>query len=135
MPQNATHPIGSFPDCDDGPTKSLILEHRDDPEYRRFYELCFAKRPAEELYDVRADPDQVNNLAADPAHAETLRPLREQLATYLRDTGDPRFTGGPVRFDHHPYRDQRIHTRIREWRARQHESPATPRPASPRSER
>jgi arylsulfatase A-like enzyme len=119
VPENATHPIGRHPDCDDGPTKALILERRGDPEYRRFYELCFARRPAAELYDVNADPHQVRNLAADPAHAGTVRRLHEQLTGYLRETGDPRFTGGPVKFDEYPYRDERIHRRIRDWQAKQ----------------
>lgn len=114
-PENATHPIGRFPDCDNGPTKSLIIDHPDDPALRRYYELCFAKRPAEELYDVQADPDQVRNLADDPAHRETIDRLRAQLTGYLRDTGDPRFTGQPVLFDEYPYRDDRIHRRIRAW--------------------
>ena len=33
------------------------------------YDLCFAKRPAEELYDLSKDPEQLNNLASDPAYA------------------------------------------------------------------
>ncbi|HEX7010551.1 MAG TPA: sulfatase [Phycisphaeraceae bacterium] len=119
VPENATHPIGRHPDTDDGPTKSFIIEHRDDPQYRRFYELCFAKRPAQELYDVQADPDQIHNLADDPAYRETAQQLREQLIGYLRQTGDPRFTGGPVMFDEYPYRDERIHRRIRAWQEQQ----------------
>ena len=118
VPENATHPIGRHADCDDGPTKALILERRDDPQYRRFYDLCFAPRPAAELYDVAADPHQVRNLAADPAHADAVRQLHEQLTAYLRETGDPRFTDQPVRFDEYPYRDERIHRRIREWQAK-----------------
>lgn len=129
-PQGATHPIDSFPDCDNGPTKSLILERRDDPQFRRFFELCFAKRPAEELYDVKADPEQINNLADDPAHAEARQRLREQLTTYLRETADPRFTDEPVKFDEYPYRDQRIHRRIREWRAKQEAPAAAEEPAA-----
>ena len=44
---------------------------------------CFAKRPEFELYDLRTDPMQVNNLADDPAYGETLRgppeaPARER---------------------------------------------------------
>jgi arylsulfatase A-like enzyme len=119
VPENATHPIGSFPDCDDGPTKRFILDHHDDPQFQRFYELCFARRPAEELYDVHADPAQLHNLAADPQHREARLRLREQLSGYLRDTGDPRFTDAPVLFDEYPYRDDRIHRRIRQWREEQ----------------
>lgn len=129
VPENATHPIGQHPDTDNGPTKSFILDHRDDPEYRRFYDLCFAKRPAEELYDVEADPDQVNNLADAPEHGETKQRLREQLTRYLRETGDPRFTDAPVLFDQYPYRDDRIHRRIREWREQQQNSDVPARPS------
>lgn len=104
VPKGATHPLDSYTDCDGGPTKDLIAAHRGDPKLERFHELCFAPRPAEELYDVQADPHQTNNLAADPAHQETAKRLRDQLTIYLRETNDPRFTGGPVKFDDYPYR-------------------------------
>ena len=45
-------------------------------------------RPPEELYDTDADPHQLNNLADDPAHAETLQNLRKVLAEWKRSTGD-----------------------------------------------
>lgn len=104
VPENATFAMGSFTDCDRGPTKRFITEHRDDPEYRSFYELCFAKRPAEELYDVENDPDQVNNLAAHVEYAETLSRLRQRLIAYLEETEDPRFTDSPVKFSEYPFR-------------------------------
>ena len=46
-------------------------------------------RPAEELYDVRKDPAEVNNLAADPAHREVLERLRAQMKQFRADTHDP----------------------------------------------
>ncbi|WP_263168109.1 sulfatase [Streptomyces sp. SCSIO ZS0520] len=50
-------------------------------------------RPAEELYDLRADPWERTDLAADPAHGA----LREELAAELRDwqqaSGDPLLAG------------------------------------------
>lgn len=36
-------------------------------------------RPAEELYDVQADPFELKNLAGNPAHSEALAKLREKL--------------------------------------------------------
>ena len=60
---------------------------------RRIIALNYAKRPLEELYDVRADPDQVNNLAANPAVAATKEKLWLRLRSYLQQTGDPRISG------------------------------------------
>lgn len=53
----------------------------------------FLHRPAEELYDLAADPDEVVNLAADPAHARTLDELRAQLAAWRTATHDPWMAG------------------------------------------
>ena len=39
----------------------------------------WGEKPSEELYDTRADPDNVQNLAADPAHRATLERLRAAL--------------------------------------------------------
>ena len=47
-----------------------------------------AEKPAEELYDLIADPDEVNNLAADPAHAEVLASMRARLDQWIADTDD-----------------------------------------------
>jgi N-sulfoglucosamine sulfohydrolase len=46
-------------------------------------------RPAEELYDLAADPHEQRNLATDPAHAETLERLRARLDEHMRATDDP----------------------------------------------
>lgn len=51
--------------------------------------LLFApKRPAEELYDLAADPHEVTNLAADPKHRATLEAMRKRLAEWEERTGD-----------------------------------------------
>lgn len=39
----------------------------------------FERQPFEELYDCAADPDQIDNLAADPWHDEILERLRTEL--------------------------------------------------------
>ncbi|QDU54632.1 sulfatase family protein [Aeoliella mucimassa] len=100
----ATHPMDEFADCDEGPTKRYLMKHLSDPEVAKFYRLCFARRPAVELYDCQADPDQIHNLAADAEHADVVLELRQKLVEYLRETNDPRFTGEHVEFDQYPYR-------------------------------
>jgi N-sulfoglucosamine sulfohydrolase len=95
--------VGPFGDVDNGPTKQFILDHRDDPAYAKFFELSFAKRPAEELYDVRSDPNDLHNLASDPAHRAALQQMRDQLDRWMKETADPMSAGGDDPFDHYAY--------------------------------
>jgi arylsulfatase A-like enzyme len=104
VPEGATHPIGRFADCDDGPTKFYLMDNRDDPEVRQFFEMAFAKRPAEELYDMRKDPDQVDNVAENPEYSQIKSALGARLMKELSATSDPRALGGKVLFDRYPYR-------------------------------
>ena len=81
--------VGPFGDCDDGLTKQYILAHRDDPAVQPLFQLCFGKRPAEELYDVKADPDQIHNLAGQPAYAANQKKLRADLDRWMREPPTP----------------------------------------------
>jgi uncharacterized sulfatase len=45
-------------------------------------------RPKEELYDLTADPNEMENLADDPAHEEILSRLRGELDQWIDETGD-----------------------------------------------
>jgi len=52
--------------------------------------ILFApSRPAEELYDLRNDPFELDNLAGDPAHAAELAAMRKRLAEWSSRTADP----------------------------------------------
>ncbi|MBI1370818.1 MAG: sulfatase-like hydrolase/transferase [Planctomycetes bacterium] len=93
----------AFSDTDDGPTKAFIIEHRDDPQYAKYFEWNFAKRPAEELYDLSKDPDQLHNVATDPEYKEVRERLSKQLTEELRETADPRVVGGADKFDEYLY--------------------------------
>jgi N-sulfoglucosamine sulfohydrolase len=48
----------------------------------------YHQRPAEELYDLRADPEERQNLASDPRRADRLRTLRAELDAWLTANGD-----------------------------------------------
>lgn len=89
-------------DMDSGPTKAWLIEHRDDPKWRRFYELAFAKRPREELYDLKKDPFQVHNVAAEAGYEPLRARLHDQLMAELKRTGDPRVVGDGSYFETPP---------------------------------
>lgn len=55
------------------------------PAQRRFLATT---RPAEELYDLHADPHEINNLADDPRYADTLQRLRHELLHWQQTYGD-----------------------------------------------
>ena len=101
-PDFDSHAQGSYGDIDNGPTKTYMIEHKDDPKVAPLFELGFGKRPAEELYDVLKDPDQVNNLAANTAYFEVKQRLRDQLEEYQRKTKDPRAEGKSP-WDYYPH--------------------------------
>lgn len=102
--EKAMKPGNWLADTDNGPTKTYIVDHRDkDALHRRAYDLCFGKRPAEELYDCVKDPDQLRNLAGDPELAKVKAKLWQRLESKLRATGDPRVVGGGAKFDTFPY--------------------------------
>src|SRR5690606_575135 len=79
-----------------GPAKFFILQHKDEPMAQQAFQLAFAKRPVEELYDVINDPDQLHNLAADSKYQEVKAELAEQMVSYLKKTNDPRETDGKI---------------------------------------
>jgi N-sulfoglucosamine sulfohydrolase len=61
---------------------------------------AFTHRPPEEFYDLTADPDEVVNLAAEPAHATVLADLRKQIHDWRAATHDPCLPGVTDPFGH-----------------------------------
>ncbi len=80
-------------------TKEYMMLHKDYPEVNPLYELGFMKRPAEELFDLKKDPYQMNNVAEDKAYAEVNKGLSEKMDKYLIATDDPRAIGGEIIWD------------------------------------
>jgi N-sulfoglucosamine sulfohydrolase len=50
---------------------------------------AFINRPEFELYDLEADPAELNNIAADPQQAKTVVLLQKKLQKFQEDTNDP----------------------------------------------
>lgn len=74
-------------------TERYTYINREDPEIKKYFDLAVAKRPAEELFDIRKDPGCLINLAEDELFRSVLMEHRNQLEKRLKETEDPRATG------------------------------------------
>jgi arylsulfatase A-like enzyme len=80
----------SLPDEDAGPTKAWLVGVRNDPKWKPHFEWVYGKRPREELYDLKTDPQQTKNVAGESRYASTRSQLERRLMDELKRTGDPR---------------------------------------------
>jgi N-sulfoglucosamine sulfohydrolase len=86
------YPELTFPHASDlweSPTWQSVVAAGDAGRIGQRPAAQYLHRPAEELYDVIADPDEVNNLAQVPAHRETLEALRRETHAFRKRTRDP----------------------------------------------
>jgi arylsulfatase A-like enzyme len=76
----------TLPNCDDSMSKDLWLAGG------------WAQRfvAQEQLYDLLFDPNEANNLVADPAYQESLLAMRRRLDEWMATTADPLLDGEPV---------------------------------------
>ncbi|MDB4614550.1 sulfatase [bacterium] len=81
-------------DIDGCPSKTFLWEKRNDPELGKYFLLSVDKRDEIEIYDVKKDPGNLNNLAGDAAFAAQKTKLTNEFESYLRETGDPRIIDG-----------------------------------------
>jgi uncharacterized sulfatase len=72
------------------PTTRVWKKLHDEGKLNPVQDTFWHTKPAEELYDLHDDPDEVRNLAGKPEHEETLKKLRraqQDLAVTIRDVG------------------------------------------------
>ena len=87
---NLAHPL-EYPSAADvwgSPTWQGILKRGDTMMGKRAVKT-YLHRPKEELYDLAKDPNELHNVAGDPAYAKVLADLRGQLAAWRKKTNDP----------------------------------------------
>lgn len=101
----ANNPETGYLNCDGSPTKTEALKTRLIPAQKKYWDLCFGKRPGEEFYDLAKDPDCLNNLAASAESAGERKQMKEQLYRELKAQEDPRMFGQGAIFDSYPYAD------------------------------
>ncbi len=86
-----------YPDALQNNYRYIMLAYQ---EWRRLYHQgklnaqqrqFFEPKPVEALYDVEADPHEVNNLAGDPAHAAALKDMRSRMQQRVKGMPDLSF--------------------------------------------
>ncbi|MDI3508381.1 MAG: hypothetical protein PWP55_573 [Clostridiales bacterium] len=98
----AGNPETGFTNTDSSPTKALIIkQHTEGNDY--YFNLAFGKRPLEELYNIKEDPECMNNLAQKEEYKELKAELWLELKAELEKTGDPRIFGNGDIFDRYEY--------------------------------
>jgi uncharacterized sulfatase len=85
---------------DGGPVKNLLVSRLEEHSY--YYDLVYGTRPEFELYKVREDPYELNNLAADPDYEDELNKLKNDLFEYLKERKDPRMSGQEMIWEYSP---------------------------------
>ncbi len=104
----ACNPETGYLNCDGGTTKTYILNQRRNNVSKEFWQLCFGKRPSEELYDISKDPDCVKNLIQNKTYAATLKAMQTEMETKLKAQGDYRMSGYGYLYEQAPLADERF---------------------------
>lgn len=101
----AGNPEHGYKNSDDGPTEEYLVSVSNDsihPDFI-FYELSFSFRTGEELYDIRNDPNCMNNLAYKFQYKDIKEYLASKLQDELEKQEDPRALGSGDIFDSYYY--------------------------------
>lgn len=104
---NVHQSVGQYGDVDNSITKFLIMamEGQSTNGTPDYFQLSFGLRPEEELYDLKNDPYQMENIAAHPEYQELKKQLKKKLSDWMEATGDLR-----VSDPHTAYWDQARYT-------------------------
>lgn len=67
--------------------RSWVRDAQHDDKARALVDR-YIKRPAEEFYDLKADPHEMKNLADDPMFQPQIRKMKQQLASWMTQQND-----------------------------------------------
>ena len=87
------HSDWAFTDIDASPTKSFIIENMEDENIRQYFEWACNKRPEYELFNIKNDQYNLNNLSGNPDYSKIEKELKAALLQELTKSEDPRIVG------------------------------------------
>lgn len=97
------NPETGYLNTDGSPTKTVILnQNRSNPGKNRYWNWDFGKRPHEEFYNIKKDPECLKNLINETGYKKKIVVLRNQLFAELKQQGDPRMFGNGSVFEKYP---------------------------------
>jgi N-sulfoglucosamine sulfohydrolase len=88
-------------DIDGSPSKTFMMENKDSEGMKDLFQNAFAKRSAQQLYDIKNDPECINDLSGNSEYDEIRNELSQKLDEQLAKQGDPRMFGSEI-FDSYP---------------------------------
>ncbi len=94
-------PETGYLDCDGSPTKTALL-NAFNTDNHKLWEMSFGKRNTEEFYNLKNDPDCVNNISDDTAFNKDKTYWSTLLVEELNKQADPRILGKGDVFDNYP---------------------------------
>lgn len=101
----ANNTFVGYGDLDASPTKAFVALGIGQPDLQKYADIAFGLRPEEELYDLKNDPHQMQNVAQNAEYKAVLVELAGRLQKVLQETGDPRVTGLGATYDQPPFTD------------------------------
>lgn len=101
----AGDPVTGYLNTDGSPTKTQCLLSRN-IQGSTCWQLNFGLRQEEEFYNIKDDPDCINNLVGKPELKDKLIALKNQLINELKKQNDPRMFGKGHIFDEYIYADE-----------------------------
>lgn len=102
------NPETGYMDTDGSPAKTEILSANRRHAHEDLWQMNFGKRPSQELYKIKNDPWQMNNLAGNKIYGATQKTLLKFMESNLKKQGDPRMFGKGDVFDKYPYAPQQV---------------------------
>ncbi|NME71121.1 sulfatase family protein [Flammeovirga aprica] len=85
------------------PTQSWILKAKTNNDNDQYWEWAFGETERYELYDIKNDPDCINNLSSLPRYKDRVEEMSSYMNERLIEQNDPRMFGKEEVFERLPF--------------------------------